>query len=44
MDKCLLFGTSPVNVAENLRDTISKQDTCHREVDFSESLAGNKKK
>ena len=34
MDKYLLFTPGPVNVAENLRVAVSKEDICHREPDF----------
>jgi len=38
MDKCLLFTPGPVNVAENVRAAIGKEDICHREVDFDRLL------
>ncbi|WP_422344509.1 pyridoxal-phosphate-dependent aminotransferase family protein [Parasphingorhabdus sp.] len=38
MSKYLLFTPGPVNVAENLRAAISKEDICHREVDFDQLL------
>lgn len=34
MNKYLLFTPGPVNVAENVRMAICKEDICHREVDF----------
>ncbi len=34
MNKYLLFTPGPVNVAENVRAAICKEDICHREVDF----------
>ncbi len=34
MNKFHLFTPGPVNVAENLRAAISREDICHREVDF----------
>jgi len=30
----LLFTPGPVNVAQNVREAICKQDICHREIDF----------
>ncbi len=39
MSKYLLFTPGPVNVPENLRTAISKDNICHREVDFDELLA-----
>jgi 2-aminoethylphosphonate-pyruvate transaminase len=44
MSKYLLFTPGPVNVAENLRAAISKEDICHRETDFDELLAGIEQK
>jgi len=38
MDKYLLFTPGPVNVAENVRAAICKEDICHREVDFDRLL------
>jgi len=38
MNKFLLFTPGPVNVAENVRLAICKQDICHREVDFDRLL------
>lgn len=38
LDKYLLFTPGPVNVAENLRIAISKEDICHREADFDTLL------
>ncbi len=38
MNKYLLFTPGPVNVAENVRAAICKEDICHREVDFDELL------
>ena len=34
MNKYLLFTPGPVNVAENVRTAICKEDICHREADF----------
>jgi len=34
MNKNLLLTPGPVNVAENVRTAISKDDICHREVEF----------
>jgi 2-aminoethylphosphonate-pyruvate transaminase len=34
LNKYLLFTPGPVNVAENLRAAVSKEDICHREADF----------
>ncbi len=34
MNKYLLFTPGPVNVAENVRMAICKEDICHREADF----------
>lgn len=34
MNKYLLFTPGPVNVAQNVRVAISREDICHREVDF----------
>jgi 2-aminoethylphosphonate-pyruvate transaminase len=34
MKKYLLFTPGPVNVAQNVRVAISKEDICHREPDF----------
>ena len=44
MSKYLLFTPGPVNVAENLRVAISKEDICHREIDFDELLASIEQK
>jgi 2-aminoethylphosphonate-pyruvate transaminase len=44
MGKFLLFTPGPVNVADNLRDAISKHDICHREIEFNELLAGIEQK
>lgn len=38
MNKYLLFTPGPVNVAENVRMAICKDDICHREADFSHLL------
>ena len=38
MKKHLLFTPGPVNVAPNLRVAISKEDICHREVEFEHLL------
>jgi len=34
MNKYLLLTPGPVNVAQNVRSAITKDDICHREVDF----------
>ncbi len=34
-DKLFLFTPGPVNVAENVRKALCKEDICHREIDFS---------
>ena len=34
MSKFLLFTPGPVNVADNVRAAIARDDICHREVDF----------
>ena len=34
-DKLYLFTPGPVNVAENIRKAICKEDICHREEDFN---------
>lgn len=38
MKKYLLFTPGPVNVAENVRMALSKEDICHREIDFDHLL------
>ncbi len=38
MEKYLLFTPGPVNVAENLRVAVSREDICHRESDFDDLL------
>ena len=38
MSKYLLFTPGPVNVAENVRKAICRNDICHREVDFDHLL------
>lgn len=38
MNKYLLFTPGPVNVAENVRTAICKEDICHRETDFDHLL------
>ncbi len=38
MNKYLLFTPGPVNVAENVRAAICKEDICHREIDFDRLL------
>jgi len=38
MNKYLLFTPGPVNVAENVRTAICKEDICHREPDFDHLL------
>jgi len=40
MKKYLLFTPGPVNVAQNVRMAICRQDICHREVDFDRLLQG----
>jgi len=37
-ERFLLFTPGPVNVAENVRMAICKEDICHREVDFNRLL------
>jgi len=44
MNKYLLFTPGPVNVAENVRTAISKEDICHRETDFDSLLQSIEKK
>ena len=44
MSKYLLFTPGPVNVAENLRMAITKEDICHREVDFDKLLTNIEQK
>ena len=34
-DKLFLFTPGPVNVAENVRKAICKEDICHREEDIN---------
>ena len=34
MEKLLLFTPGPVNVAENVKAAIAKEDICHREAEF----------
>ena len=34
-NKLYLFTPGPVNVAENIRKAICKEDICHREEDFN---------
>ena len=34
MKQHLLFTPGPVNVSQNVREAICKQDICHREIDF----------
>ncbi|MDB2339310.1 aminotransferase class V-fold PLP-dependent enzyme [Gammaproteobacteria bacterium] len=34
MKQHLLFTPGPVNLAQNVREAICKQDICHREIDF----------
>lgn len=34
-DKLFLFTPGPVNVAENVRKALCKEDICHREMDFN---------
>lgn len=38
MNKYLLFTPGPVNVTENVRSAICKEDICHRELDFDRLL------
>jgi len=40
MNKYLLFTPGPVNVADNVRMAICKEDICHRESDFEYLLQG----
>ena len=42
--KYLLFTPGPVNVAENVRMAICKEDICHREEDFVFLLQSIEKK
>jgi len=44
MRKFLLFTPGPVNVAENVRLAICKEDICHRETDFNDLLQSIEKK
>lgn len=44
MNKYLLFTPGPVNVAENVRTAICKEDICHREADFDRLLQSIEKK
>jgi len=44
LDKFLLFTPGPVNVAENLRYAICREDICHREPDFDDLLASIEQK
>lgn len=44
MSKYLLFTPGPVNVAENIRQAITKEDICHREVDFDVLLQSIERK
>lgn len=44
MNKYLLFTPGPVNVAENVRAAICKEDICHRETDFDRLLCSIEKK
>lgn len=44
MGKFLLFTPGPVNVADNLKDAVSKLDICHREIEFNELLTGIEQK
>lgn len=44
MNKYLLFTPGPVNVAENVRAAICKEDICHRETDFDRLLRSIEKK
>lgn len=38
MNKYLLFTPGPVNVADNVRSAICREDICHREADFEDLL------
>ncbi|CAQ79502.1 putative aminotransferase [Aliivibrio salmonicida LFI1238] len=44
LNKYLLLTPGPVNVANNVRMAIAKEDICHREVDFDLLLAGIEQK
>lgn len=44
MNKYLLFTPGPVNVAENVRMAICKEDICHREAEFDCLLQSIEKK
>ena len=44
MNKYLLFTPGPVNVAENVRMAVCKEDICHREVDFDNLLLSVERK
>jgi 2-aminoethylphosphonate-pyruvate transaminase len=44
MKKSLLFTPGPVNVAQNLRTAISREDICHREVEFEHVLSSIEEK
>ncbi len=44
MNKYFLFTPGPVNVAQNVREAICKEDICHREVDFDRLLQSIEKK
>ena len=36
LDKLLLFTPGPVNVSDNVREAIAREDICHREVEFEQ--------
>ena len=38
MNNYLLFTPGPVNVADNVRQAVAKEDICHREVEFDQLL------
>ena len=44
MKQHLLFTPGPVNVSQNVREAICKQDICHREIDFDYLLQSIEKK
>lgn len=44
MDKYRLFTPGPVNVAENLRTAVTREDICHREADFDTVLGSIEQK
>ena len=44
LDKYRLFTPGPVNVAENLRTAVTREDICHREPDFDTVLGSIEQK